>query len=193
MSEYEVTGGGGNQMMIRGAQLVPNSVSIGTAPELYVHPYFVTRSSVDTPRRGTQQKSDRAVVGLRLADRRLFAVLLQKAVRCSSLLEEAGDSEEDAVDRANAGHDLLEYLEELWVIRDLREREWQKLLAVLQSALFRAVFEKFSLEQCRTVHGLVSEYLTDSSISRDKLSLAIKLLRKARIDPWSGLSEKSAK
>ena len=102
-------------------------------------------------------------------------MLLERTSECAARLSAA--AADDQMERGIAGQELLEFLEELWLLRDLRGREWQRLVSVMQSALFRTAFERFSPGQCKCVSLLVNDYLTDSALTKDKMSRAIGILR----------------
>ena len=188
MSGYVSTGGDmGSRSgagLITGGVFVPNAIAAGKGTEQYVPTYTETAPSLSTPKK-SKTREHYSVSGISLADLRLFKLLIEKALSSAAGIVVG----EDAMERATAGHELLEYLEELWHLRSLRSREWQKLLALIQSSLFRAVFERFTPVQCGAVNTLIADYLVDSGLTRERLSSAVRILRDARIDAWSGLSE----
>ena len=188
LSSYTLTGEHKPQFEIRAGNLVPNTPSIGGDSEYYTRPYATTAEPVMGFRKGRLRREPGEIeTGARVADRRLFRLLLEKASECAGRLEAA--SEEEYMERGTAGNELLGYLEELWLLRGLCEREWQTLLAFIQSSLFKAVFEKFTPLQCECVRSLVVDYLPDSALTKDRVASAMRLMRESKLDVWRGLSE----
>lgn len=190
MAYYTATGERDARMVESGGALVPNVPYAAVVSTLYIPSYQETAPSLGPSRlsRSAQPAVDVAA-GQSIADRRLLRLLLDGTEKCVGRLRAAGESDQEAMERATAGHELLEYLEEIWRLRGLREREWQKLLALVQSTLFRAAFETFTAEQSACVHALVANYLINSSLTKDDLAAAIRSIRAAGLDAWSGLSD----
>jgi hypothetical protein len=189
LSGYTLTGERESQPIVPGGGLVTNTASVGQESELYVSPYAATAERVEGIRKSRSQATIKKVASQQfpIADLRLLRVLLERASECVARLSAA--AEDDQMERGIAGHELLEFLEELWLLRSLRGREWQRLVSLLQSALFRTSFERFTPQQCRCVGLLVNDYLTDSALTKDKMSRAMRILREAQINPWDALSE----
>jgi hypothetical protein len=187
MSSYTLTGEHVSQSTFRIGGFVQNTPSIGEGSELYTRPYIATAEIVtDTQKSRRHDKTGKVESSRQIADLQLFRVLLEKVSECAARLTAA--TETDYMERGTAGNELFEYLEELWQLRSLREREWQTLLALIQSSLHKVAFEEYTSLQCKCVQSLVTEYLTDSELTKERVAVAMRMMREARLDVWRGLS-----
>lgn len=114
------------------------------------------------------------------------ATMLGKALR---------ETQEDPVEKANIGFDLLEALSELWGYRDAREENWGDLLNVLQCVLKRESFEQLSAVKCECIERSLSEWLSSRYLQKEDIERALDCLVSAGFDPWVGIStgEEAAK
>ena len=116
-----------------------------------------------------------------------IALLLNKAKRLAFEMESYARSGE-LIDLSNCGFSLTSTLEDLWALRDSRESDWKDLLNLLQGALAKEEFERYSLQQCIAVQKVITEHLADGYIEIDDLERSVRLLRDAGLDPWKGIS-----
>lgn len=189
MAPYILTGEQETQTVVGAAGVVANVSAIGAASDLYLRPYIATDEPIVGSHRSRPSNMQVSVeTNVQVVNRRLFRSLLDTAAKHATELEEATHDEDAYIDRGAAGHELLRCLQELWLLRDLREREWKQLLASMQSSLFNAIFESFTPLQGHCVKTLVVDYLSDSVMTKDRVARAIRILRKAQFDVWKGLS-----
>ena len=94
----------------------------------------------------------------------------------------------DLIELSNAGFRLAHLLADLWELRDEREDDWSDLLNVLQAALAKEEFERFSPNQCYAIGVVISDHLAAGAVDIDDIERSIKLLREAGLDPWKGIS-----
>ena len=59
---------------------------------------------------------------------------------------------------------------------------------MLQGALAKDEFERYSLQQCTTIKEIISKHLTANEVTLGNLENSINLLREAGLDPWKGIS-----
>lgn len=116
-----------------------------------------------------------------------IAQLLNKAKSLASEMESYARSGE-LMDLSNCGFSLIYTLDDLWALRENRESDWKDLLNLLQGALAKEEFERYSVEQCIAVRKVITEHLADGYIEIDDLERSIRLLRNAGLDPWKGIS-----
>jgi transcriptional regulator with XRE-family HTH domain len=89
---------------------------------------------------------------------------------------------------SNSGFALTAVLDELWALRDEREADWGDLLNLLQGALAKEEFERFSTQQCTAIRKIITDHLAGGYVEIDDLERSIRLLREAGLDPWKGIS-----
>jgi cytochrome P450 len=94
----------------------------------------------------------------------------------------------NTLDLGIRGVALLDDLEELWRLRTVRELEWAEILNLLQSALAKEQFERFTPHMCNAVLKVVSEYLGSGATDRDDVRDALRILQDAALDPWKAIS-----
>lgn len=94
----------------------------------------------------------------------------------------------DLIELSNAGFALVAVLDDLWKLRGEREADWGDLLNLLQGALAKEEFERFSIQQCTAIKDLISKHLAADEVTLDDLENSIKLLRETGLDPWRGIS-----
>ena len=90
---------------------------------------------------------------------------------------------------ASQGLALMDSLQVLWGLRSVREDEWASLVNFLQAALSKEEFERFTEEQCETVHIIIANYLAAGLVRDDEVTKARCLLRKVGLDPWKAISK----
>lgn len=95
----------------------------------------------------------------------------------------------DPMELSNAGFNLGRYLDELWGLRKHRESNWGDLVNLIQGALTREEFERFEEEQCKLIGDILAYHLRPSPVEDDDLRSSVQLLRRAKLDPWKGLSQ----
>lgn len=110
--------------------------------------------------------------------------VLQKATESASELVAASDP----VAKANAGFDLLETLEALWALRQLREPDWGDLVNILQTVLSATDLEALSAAQCTAVKRVICDELAGVPMDGEEMSRALDILHSAGFDPWVGIS-----
>jgi hypothetical protein len=113
--------------------------------------------------------------GLAMAER--LAREMESSARVSDLME-----------LSNAGFALVATLDELWDLRDEREDDWGDLLNLLQGALAKEEFEKFSIRQCAAIRMIIADHLDAGCVDMDDIERSLRLLREAGLDPWKGIS-----
>ena len=89
---------------------------------------------------------------------------------------------------SNAGFALGATLDELWALRGEREADWGDLLNLLQGALAKEEFERYSAPQCAAIGKIIRDHLAADQVELDDLEHSIGLLREAGLDPWKGIS-----
>ena len=95
----------------------------------------------------------------------------------------------ELIDLANRGFALLDALDELWMWRSTREPDWGDLVNLLRTALTKIEFERLSAEQCATVVRFLDECLCSGRADASEHQLGLRLLRKAKLDPWRVLAQ----
>ncbi len=128
---------------------------------------------------------------LLVSQRSALTAYLQKAVECVENIVSAMN-EHDAMGIAIAGNGLIEFLNELWRLRTIREREWQKVLNFLQSTLSKVVFEELTSEQCQGIRTTVIDFLAAGALTKHRTAIAIRTMRESGLDIWKGISAKRA-
>ena len=113
--------------------------------------------------------------------------LLQQAEWHANELEDAARTG-DLMALSNAGFGLTAALDELWEQRNEGETDWADLLNLLQGALAKEEFERYSTQQCAAIKEIISKYLTADEVKLDDIENSIRLLREAGLDPWKGIS-----
>jgi hypothetical protein len=91
---------------------------------------------------------------------------------------------------SNAGFGLKRSLDELWTIRRDREERWADLLNLLQGALAREEFERFSAEQCLAIKEVLADHLRPWTVDDDDIRTSLRIMRRAGLDPWRPISGK---
>jgi hypothetical protein len=132
-------------------------------------PQRTTPSKFNPPRRDAVRR------GLLLADR--LAHELESCAQAGDLME-----------LGNAGFALTAALNELWELRDEREGDWGDLLNLLQGALAKEEFEKYTVQQCTAVRMIIADHLGSGCVDLDDIERSLRLLRAAGLDPWKGIS-----
>jgi hypothetical protein len=94
----------------------------------------------------------------------------------------------DLMELSSAGFALTAALGELWELRNEREDDWGDLLNLLQGALAKEEFEKFSGRQCAAIRMIITDHLGSGCVDIDDIERSIRLLREAGLDPWRGIS-----
>lgn len=122
-----------------------------------------------------------------ISAKRSLQAYLQKALASAVALEEAA-TRQDPVESSIIGTQLIDYLAELWALRNLKQREWQMVLNFLQSALSKTCLERLSLKQCQGVRKTVDDFLAGGSITRERAKNAVKTMKEADLDVWKGIS-----
>ncbi len=128
-----------------------------------------------TPTRFNPARRDTIRRGLAAAER--LACDMESSARVSDLME-----------LSNAGFALTAKLDELWDLRDEREDDWGDLLNLLQGALAKEEFEKFSVQRCTAIRMIIADHLDSGCVDIDDIERSIRLLREADLDPWKGIS-----
>jgi hypothetical protein len=113
--------------------------------------------------------------------------LVQARELCAKMSDAARQN--DHMELASQGIALLDELESLWKIRDVREEPWAAVLNFLQSALTRKEFELYSHSQCEGVGKIVEDHLAGGVVSEDDVPRVVKLLKELELDPWRAISE----
>lgn len=94
----------------------------------------------------------------------------------------------ELMDLGVAGSRLMEFLDDLWNVRDVREDDWGDLLNILQGALSNEEFEKFTSDQCDAILIIIADHLASGVVGMDDIEDSLRLLRKSGLDPWKGIS-----
>jgi len=112
---------------------------------------------------------------------------VMKAIEASKDMVEAVLSG-DQMALSNAGFVLSEKLEHLWGLREHREPNWGDLVNLIQSSLVRERFELFGVVRCKLIGEILGYHLRPSPVEDDDLRSSVRILRRAELDPWVGLS-----
>lgn len=116
-----------------------------------------------------------------------FDVILPRAQALAHELERAAGSG-DLIGLSNTGFALVHVLDELWALRNEREADWGDLLNLLQGALAKEEFERYTVRQCAAIKEIISKYLFANEVKLSDFESSVKLLREAGLDPWKGIS-----
>ena len=93
------------------------------------------------------------------------------------------ESLEDFRDRVAILTDLYVSLDQLWSVRNSRERPWQKILNAIQAAMKSIEFETVSFQ---TVDGILkSTELLRGLVDDDDVVSALSILEEAKLSPFS--------
>ncbi len=128
-----------------------------------------------TPTRSDPARRDAIRRGLATAER--LAREMEFSARVGDLME-----------LSNAGFGLAAALGELWGLRGEREDDWGDLLNLLQGALAKEEFEKFSVQQCAAIRMIIADHLDAGRVDMDDIERSLRLLSEAGLDPWKGIS-----
>lgn len=172
-------------------------------PDLRMEPIgYALNDASGKDRSGARQDAERSKSGRRsinrqsdLVDRssyqaRSYAIKvgLQNAIDKAQKMEDAAGNK-DPMHLSLLGFDLAAALQDLWKLRNLKENDWQDLVALLQAAISRVEFEEFSVEQCRAVRVVVEQHLSGGIVDLSDLESSLRLLRSVALDPWKGVSK----
>lgn len=113
--------------------------------------------------------------------------LLNKAERLARDMELYSQNSE-LIDLSNSGFSLTHTLDDLWALRSEREADWGDLLNLLQGAIAKEEFERFSAQQCAAIRKTITDHLAGGYVEIDDIERSIRLLRDAGLDPWKGIS-----
>ncbi len=185
-----VTGGVTQPNLFSAPGIVKNTIMTEGRCQAYDRPYAQSAKEVairTVPRQRPHKGMSSSA--LLVSERSALTTYLQKAVQCAENMEYAVN-EQDAIGIAIAGNGLIEFLNELWRLRTIREREWQKVLNFLQSALSKVVFEELTPEQCRGIRTTVVDFLAAGALTKYRTATAIRIMREAGLDIWKGISAK---
>src|SRR6266498_122695 len=128
-----------------------------------------------TPTRFNPARRD--IIRRNLATAERLAREMESSARVSDLME-----------LSNAGFALTAALDELWDLRDEREDDWGDLLNILQGALAKEEFGKFSIQRCAAIRMIIADHLDAGCVDMDDIERSLRLLREAGLDPWKGIS-----
>jgi hypothetical protein len=118
----------------------------------------------------------------------LMTQLLEKAVNTSIKMVKAAQ-EDDIYMKASSGNLLPVYLQELWIIRKLREDEWQELLTCIQASFINVSFEIITIQQCEFIAYLLKNYLAKGIIKSIDVETALKEMVQNGFNPWAGFAQ----
>ena len=160
---------------------------------------FITAKQLETQPVGVVSESQQALTKAlgqfvsveqanRLVEARSFSgALLPRADALAHELERAVVTE-DLMGLSNAGFALVQVLDELWAHRNKREADWGDLLNLLQGALAKDDFERYTAQQCTAIKEIISKHLAADEVTLHDIENSIQLLREAGLDPWKGIS-----
>ncbi len=120
-----------------------------------------------------------------------ISIKLGEAIGAAQGMEESA-KDSDPIELSISGFKLKTALQELWELRTQRESDWQDLIAMLQAAINKEQFERFGVEQCKTVRVILENHLSNNPVDLSDLESSLRLLRKAALDPWKGVSDKDS-
>src|SRR5207249_9395451 len=112
--------------------------------------------------------------------------------------QEAGDAmvraaeTDDLMSLGIAADDLDQSLANLWDLRDGHDIDWQTILNHLQG-MMRVFFQEkkaecLTIEQCKSIAGLVRDYLGPATKTIDDLNEVLRLIDDAGFDPYAAIS-----
>ncbi len=116
------------------------------------------------------------------------SINLNEAINAARDMENAA-TDSDLIQLSISGFQLRDALQKLWGLRKQRESDWQDLLVMLQAAITNEHFEHFSVEQCKAVRMILESHLSNTSVDISDLESTLRILRKAKLDPWKGASK----
>jgi len=97
-------------------------------------------------------------------------------------------AEENLIELSNEGFALQDTLAVLWELRSIRGDDWADLLNIVQGALQKEEFERFSADHCSAINEIVVNHLRPGAANDDDIERSIGLLRRVGLDPWKGIS-----
>lgn len=115
------------------------------------------------------------------------SIHLNEAINAARDMENAA-IDSDLIQLSISGFQLRDALQKLWGGRKQRESDWQDLLVMLQAAITNEHFEHFSVEQCKAVRIILETHLSNTPVDISDLESTLRILRKAKLDPWKGAS-----
>jgi len=188
---YEPSGEGSNGVIIKKYGLLSPNVDVQEGRLSGYNIPYEKSGSISSPAsiaRRTHQKITSPSRGPARRDsvRRWLIRASEEASRMESLAQSG-----DLMELSNTGFRLQESLNELWKFRDEREEIWRDLLNILQGALAKEEFERFSVEQCQAISSVITDHLGAGAVDDDDVERSIRVLRKAGFDPWKGISGES--
>ena len=131
----------------------------------------------------TETKSKRVRPEERDALRRYWTEAKGKA----ETMEEAKQSQ-DVVMLASATFDLDALLDEMWLLRHVREDDWRGVLNFLQGVFKKVEVNTLTLDQCTAIKNVISGFLGPATVDKDDVRDARKTLRRGGFDPWRPIS-----
>jgi hypothetical protein len=117
------------------------------------------------------------------------SINLSEAINAAKEMEDAA-KDGDQIQLSISGFQLRDALQKLWFLRKQRESDWQDLLVMLQAAITNEHFERFSVEQCKAVQMILETHLSNTPVDITDLESTLRILRKVKLDPWKGASNK---
>jgi len=98
----------------------------------------------------------------------------------------------DPMSLSNAARDLEFALDDLWILRGVREPDWGGVLNFLQGimkSIDRAEgYESLTSEKCRAIEAVVDHHLGTWTIDKENVREALRRLHAAGLDPWAPIS-----
>jgi hypothetical protein len=146
---------------------------------------FTGESSYPRKQSGVQEYSRQRSTQQSL--RHAASINLSEAINAAKDMEDAA-KDGDQIQLSISGFQLRDALQKLWGLRKQRESDWQDLLVMLQAAITNEHFEHFSVKQCKAVRMILEAHLSNTPVDISDLESALRILRKANLDPWKGAS-----
>jgi hypothetical protein len=143
------------------------------------------------PGRRTERRSSKASPRTATQDPPIGDAIRRKILQATNIVNDMLDASRtgDGMELSNLGFELSRCLDELWQFRNHRESNWGDLINLLQVALVKEEFEIYTEQRCSCLQEILQYHLKPNPVEDDDLRMTVRLLRRAEIDPWKGLSQ----